>query len=291
MQSRNGFGRMRGTWSLGLVALLGCAGFAARAGAADTAHDATTRGGGLVLDVTLSVDPPDPEPGYDSCGSNIGLTAYTGDNVRWCYEITNNTGVTLTRHDLASSRFGAILSNFSFSLMPGAKAFITRVEDAVGARVETATWTSYNPGPVDLASDADSASLSTETGIELEVTLSIDPVPLPPMYDACGSETTLAVPPGRDVRWCYQVRLLGNTTRTRHTLQSTRQGTILDDFAYDLLSGNAAFITRVETMGETRLTESATWTAYRPGPVNVSTDRAGAVANSAIDIFANGFEG
>ena len=48
-----------------------------------------TAGSGIELEVTLSINPLDPPSGYDPCGTATSLTAYTGENVRGCYRITN----------------------------------------------------------------------------------------------------------------------------------------------------------------------------------------------------------
>jgi hypothetical protein len=238
----------------------------------------------------VSIDPPDPPMGYDFCGDSTSVAAFTGENVRWCYEITNNTAGNLTRHDLTSSEFGSILSNFPFTLVPGASAFLTRVEPVMVSRTETATWTAYNPGPVDQQASSDSASVTASSGITLEVTASIDPLVLPPNYDFCGTESVVASTPGRDVRWCYRVTNVSSISRTRHSLDSDRLGLILSDFPFTLVSGASAFLTQVETLGEATLTERATWTAYQPGPTHesVAVDQARALVDLAI--FGNGFE-
>src|SRR5688500_14629588 len=70
-------------------------------------------GAGITLQVLLSVDPLDPPGGYDHCGIDVALEAYTGENVRWCYRITNNSDAPLTRHSLQSSEFGTILDRKS----------------------------------------------------------------------------------------------------------------------------------------------------------------------------------
>jgi hypothetical protein len=247
-------------------------------------------GSGITLQVTLSRDPPDPPPGYDLCGPAASLTAYTGETVRWCYEVTNNTAQSLTRHDVSSSQFGNLISAFPFTLAPGESAFLTRTEPAVISRVESAVWTAYNPGPDDIHSDSGSGSLTVLPGVELTITLSVDPLVLPPNYDHCGSATGLPVPPGRNVRWCYEITNHSSIPRTRHTLRSERLGTLLTDFPFSLEPEASAFLTRVESMNESGLSESATWTAFRPGPVNVSSDQATAQALSATGIFTDGFE-
>ena len=245
----------------------------------------------ITLRVLLSVDPLDPPPEYDNCGAIGSLVAYTGENVRWCYQITNNTDVPLTRHSLQSSQFGTILSDFPFTLVPGASAFITRM-DPVGASVqETATWHAYTPDTPDDFHDASIGTLTVRPGVELRVTASVDPLVLPPNYDYCGTQTVIPANPGRTVRWCYQIRNVSSIPRTRHTLVTTQKGLLLNDFPFTLVPDASAFLTSTQVMGAAAITEAANWTAFRPGPVHVSTAAAtGRVLAVGDAIFIWGFD-
>jgi hypothetical protein len=44
-----------------------------------------------------------------------------------------------------------LLSDFVFSLAPGASAFLTQTAFVSATTINTATWAAYNPGPVDVA--------------------------------------------------------------------------------------------------------------------------------------------
>ena len=156
------------------------------------------------------------------------------------------------------------------------------------ARTDTGTWTAYNPGPVDVNVGSDSAELTLLPPVEFLVTASVDPVPLPPDYDFCGGENVITARPGQDVRWCYSITNLSGLTFQRHTLLSDRFGTMLLEFSYDLNPGASAFITEVETMGNTDLGELANWTVFNSGPVDVNT--VGASGRVISEVFADGFE-
>lgn len=248
-------------------------------------------GAGITLQVLMSIDPVDPPGGYDFCGAVVTMVAYTGENVRWCYQISNNTDVPLTRHTLQSSQFGTILSDFPFTLVPGASAFITHMEP-VGASVqETATWHAYTPDTPDDFSDVAIGTLTVRPGIEVEVTASVDPLSPPPGYDACGTQSVIEAEVGRTVRWCYTVRNLSSIPRTRHDLVTTEHGTLLDDFPFTLVPGASAFLTATQVMGGSPIHETATWTAYRTGPAHVSTATAMGYALGVGDaIFIWGFD-
>lgn len=248
-------------------------------------------GAGIGLTVSMSVDPLDPPTGYDNCGAATNLVAYTGENVRWCYQITNLSDASLTRHTLQSSQFGTVLSDFTYTLSPGASAFITQMAPVTASLTETATWRAYTPAtPFDFT-DSASATLTVRPGVELTITGSVDPVAPPPGYDACGTQTSIPAIPGRTVRWCYTIRNASSIPRTRHTLVSTQSGSVLNDFPYTLTPGASAFITATQVMGATAIDEAATWTAFRPGPVHLSTSTATARVLSVADvILITGFD-
>lgn len=74
--------------------------------------------------------------------------------VYYCYEIRNNSALTLNNHTLVDSQLGPILSNFSYALAPGAVAFITQEWAVTGAMVNWATWEASWGGQVFHAVDS-----------------------------------------------------------------------------------------------------------------------------------------
>lgn len=247
-------------------------------------------GSGIDLRIRMAVDPVDPPPEYDPCGTATSLVAYTGERVRWCYRVTNNTGTTLTRHDLETTEFGVVLDDFPFSIAPGASPFITRVGDATTTLVEEAIWTAYNPGPSDVHTATAAARVVVRPGISVEATLGLDPVG-PPPSDYCGTAHVLNVPEGRTVRWCFRLTNHSSIARTRHTLQTALNGTVIEDFPFTVQPGDDPWITVTQTVGSTSLEQSGTWTAFRPGPdyVSVATSN---IARALVgpQLFLDGFE-
>lgn len=249
-------------------------------------------GAGITLQVRLSIDPVDPPEGYDACGVVVGMVAYTGENVRWCYQITNNSDVALTRHTLTSGQFGTILSDFPFNLVPGASAFLTVMEPVGDSRKETAIWHAYTPDTPHEFSDVGIGTVTVRPGIEVVVTASVDPLAPPPDYDACGTQSVIEADPGRTVRWCYTIRNLSSIPRSRHDLVTAQHGPLLDEFPYELMPGSSAFLTATQVMGGSPIHETATWNAYRPGPAYFSTATAMGYALGVGDaIFIWGFDG
>lgn len=193
-----------------------------------------------------------------SCAVSDTISVVAGSTVAYCYTIFNTGNITLTRHDLVDSELGTLLNNFSYALAPGASAFLTVSEVIVANTVNTATWTAYNPGPTDVVSATDIAT----------VTVTIPPAPaiimtktvgLDATICATGSSTTLPIG-GGDVTYCYSVENTGNVTFTLHTLVDDQLGTILSSVPYTLAPGGTYFITTTIYLSETTV-NSATWTA------------------------------
>jgi archaellum component FlaG (FlaF/FlaG flagellin family) len=92
-----------------------------------------------------------------------------GGSVTYCYEVSNTGSMTLSLHTLADDRLGTILSNFPYSLVPGASAFLTQSVTITGTTVNTASWTAFNPGPVHETTSSASATVIVEHLLYLPV--------------------------------------------------------------------------------------------------------------------------
>jgi hypothetical protein len=76
---------------------------------------------------------------------------------------------------------------------------------------------------------------------------------------------------GTAVTYCFLVTNTGLTTFTRHDLEDSHLGTILDGFPYNLTPGASVFLTQTAVITQTTV-NTATWTAYNPGPSDVAED-------------------
>lgn len=101
---------------------------------------ATTSAGPLsiVLSKTVGTD-------RNTCAqtTEITVTSAVGDVV-YCYKVTNTGSVTATEHDLVDDKLGTLLSDYQYSLAPGASTFATAAASLAGQGsvvVNTATWT------------------------------------------------------------------------------------------------------------------------------------------------------
>lgn len=92
---------------------------------------------------------------------------------------------------------------------------------------------------------------------------------------SCAATDSIMVAPGTDVTYCYEVANTGTVTFTMHDLVDNELGTILSGFPYTLTAGASVFVTQTVTITQSTV-NTATWTAYNPGPTDVvmATDTA-----------------
>lgn len=93
------------------------------------------------------------------CATTDFIKVQRGTLVFYCFEITNIGSVPFSRHDLVDSELGILMSNLSAPLLPGGSLRPIVSSVIFETTVNTATWTAYNPGPADLVSDTDTATV------------------------------------------------------------------------------------------------------------------------------------
>jgi hypothetical protein len=101
--------------------------------------------GGLSLTLTLAIDNGDP----NQCGTSTNLSVSAGDQVNFCYTVTNGTGVDLGYQSLADTLGGAIFNLQQEDLPDGGSIQYNRIVTASAATdgTVTATWTSQEGAP------------------------------------------------------------------------------------------------------------------------------------------------
>lgn len=108
--------------------------------------DGSCSADGLCLAVTVALaDPDDPE----ACGNQTSLVADVGDQIAWCYTLTNGGDRTLGWHTLADSLNGTLFSGLQQTLAPGESYRYVRLAVAgeVVAADVAATWTASASRP------------------------------------------------------------------------------------------------------------------------------------------------
>ena len=77
---------------------------------------------GIDLEVTVGTD-----LGEGACGSATSLDALVGDEVNFCYRVTNNTATALEFQSLDDSIEGSLLSEHALPIAPGATVQYNRI--------------------------------------------------------------------------------------------------------------------------------------------------------------------
>jgi hypothetical protein len=103
-----------------------------------------------------------------------------------------------------------------------------------------------------------------------------------PCVEECGSATSLIVPPGSEVQFCYRVTNTGTLTITKHSLEDGVFGGILTDLAYDLPPGESLLITRATAVTQD-IVNAATWTGEATFHFTLVTDIARVFIDSDED--------
>lgn len=109
---------------------------------------------------TVGTDP-------DVCALTDDITVAAGTVVYYCYTVENSGNVTLNLHDLTDSELGSLFTGLDYLLAPGdsvntVAAGVTASATINATTVNTATWTAYNVGPVDVVSWTDAATVTLE---------------------------------------------------------------------------------------------------------------------------------
>ena len=161
-----------------------------------------------------------------SCATGNNITVTEGTDVTYCYTVSNTGLLDLSIHSLEDSQLGTLLSDFAYSLAPGASAFLTSTVNITQTMVNTATWTAFNPGPTDVVTATDTATVTViqlEPQVSLVKTVGSDPT-------ACATTDNISVDEGAQVTYCFEVTNTGNVTLTQHTLADFPPGHLAGRF-------------------------------------------------------------
>jgi hypothetical protein len=196
------------------------------------------------------------------CATTDEISAGPGTAVTYCYQITNTTPVTLTQHDLVDTHLGMILDGFAFNLLPEHSVFLTQTAIITETLVNTATWTAFASGSGYAVAATDAATVTVVApSISLTKTVGLDP-------SVCAVTNAITVPANTAVTYCFEVTNTGATAFTQHDLVDNHLGAILDGFAFNLMPEQSVFLTQTAMITGT-LVNTATWTAYNPGPTDM----------------------
>ena len=210
----------------------------------------------IAMTKTVGTDP-------SVCATTDEIDVAEGTAATYCFRVTNTGPVALTRHSLEDSHLGSILSDFGFLLPPNATIWLTQTAIITQTTANTATWTGFNPGPVDVALASDSATVNVvPPQITLTKTVGTDP-------SVCAATDEIDVAKGTAATYCFRVTNTGPVTLSLHTLEDSHLGSILSDFGFLLPPDATIFLTQTAIITQTTA-NTATWTGFNPGPVDVA---------------------
>ncbi len=229
----------------------------------------------IVLTKTVGTDPL-------ACAATDDITVPAGTNVTYCYSVENTGNLTLHRHDLADSKLGALLNNFPYALAPGASVFLTATTPITITTVNTATWTAYNAGPIDVVTASDAATVTVvivpNPAINLVKTVGTTPA-------TCAVTDNISVAAGTTVYYCYVAENTGNVNLNFHTLVDSELGALASNLPYVLAPGAFSPEVIVPETINIDTTNVATWTATTMNFIDISAT--GTALNLTDDSEAN----
>jgi uncharacterized repeat protein (TIGR01451 family) len=95
--------------------------------------------GGICLTATVGTDLT-----LDACGSADTIDAIAGDQLNFCYTVTNGTGLPLDYHTLQNNVDGTLFQERTISLPPGASTQYNVVETVGATNTWTSTWSAQD---------------------------------------------------------------------------------------------------------------------------------------------------
>ncbi len=99
-----------------------------------------------------------PTPSEGACGTDTTLAVTAGDQVNYCYTITNNTDEPLAWHTLTDDVHGPIFIDAPATIAPGGTYQYNRLAIATAPETPVATWTAYDIHPDYAYTDAQGAA-------------------------------------------------------------------------------------------------------------------------------------
>jgi LPXTG-motif cell wall-anchored protein len=118
----------------------------------------------VTLAKTVGTDPGE-------CAATDVISVAAGTTVFYCYEVTNTGQTALVRHDLVDDQIGTILTDFPFTLAPGASAFITASAIIDATTTNTAEWVARWQDVAAEATDTATVNVDLETTTTVATTI------------------------------------------------------------------------------------------------------------------------
>lgn len=171
------------------------------------------------------------------CGSGDSIVVQPGTMVTYCYEMVNNSPITLTSHTITDNQLGLLLIGDATMLPPaGSFSFSTTVA-VTQTTVNTGIWTAVDPFTNNSVAN-DSATVTVlMPAVSLNKTVSVNP-------STCQSHKSISVSSGTQVNYCFEITNTGPVTLSTHTLSDNQLGTLLSDQAMLLPPGQSFVVSQ-----------------------------------------------
>ena len=234
----------------------------------------------ITVDKTVGTDP-------STCATTGNISVPQGTEVTYCYTVQNTGDITLTNHTVEDSELGTLLANFPFALVPNASAFFTTSVTPLATVTNIVTWTANIPNTQVSAVGTDTATVTVipaQSTIAVTKTVGTDPT-------TCATGSTIAVPYGTTVYYCYAIQNTGNVTYTTHTIDDSALGNLATNWPYALTPSATYWFTAEYTLDVAAVTNIVTWTAFTDLGVNATGTASATVTGQPTDVNLSGVSG
>ena len=198
------------------------------------------------------------DDGSDTCATDIHVFHDAGDSLLFCYTLTNTGTEGLTLHDVSESHSGQIAGPGDPTVVaPGESMSVTTTFVMLVTGFHKVSWSATGVDSGIEVTQYDTVYHTIQgTEVQLDMTVMVDDG-----NDTCGTETSLAVPSGTQVRLCYTMTNTFDEPLDTHFLLDEHLGTLLGFVGPEIDSGESLVHTEVETMEAAGLWTS-TWEAH-----------------------------
>ncbi len=198
------------------------------------------------------------DDGSDTCATDIRVFHDAGDSLLFCYTLTNTGTEGLTLHDVSESHSGQIAGPGDPTVVaPGESMSVTTTFVMLVTGFHKVAWSATGVDSGIEVTQYDTVYHTIEgTDVQLDMTVMVDDGD-----DTCGTETSLAVPSGTQVRLCYTMTNTFDEPLDTHFLLDEHLGTLLGFVGPEIDSGESLVHTEVASMEAAGLWTS-TWEAH-----------------------------
>jgi hypothetical protein len=198
------------------------------------------------------------DDGSDTCATDIHVFHDAGDSLLFCYTLTNTGNEGLTLHDVSESHSGQIAGPGDPTVVaPGESMSVTTTFVMLVTGFHKVGWSATGVDSGIEVTQYDTVYHTIEgTDVQFDMTVMVDDG-----NDTCGTETSLAVPSGTQVRLCYTMTNTFDEPLDTHFLLDEHLGTLLGFVGPEIDSGESLVHTEVASVEAAGLWTS-TWEAH-----------------------------